>query len=208
MPTLELGIISHKPQDNPLLERCIQSLIRVNAGLQYNLILQLTPGTYAQNWNRLMARVNADFVCIIEDDTAAIKPMWLRSLVRTMAQFRDAAIIMPIETKDHVNPDPGFKQWMDKTVEVHTTFGFCNLVRKEAGLKADENLENYFVDIDLAYQARAKGWRTICNGHVWMLHGADEGRVSSPEQDDLEEKQKPYRDYLQKKWNLKGDVAA
>ena len=68
---VEVGIISHKPQGNELLERCIQSLIRVNAGVSYNLILQLTPGSYAENWNRLMARANADFVCVLEDDTEA-----------------------------------------------------------------------------------------------------------------------------------------
>jgi GT2 family glycosyltransferase len=198
--SVELGIISHAPAENELLERCIQSLIRIPAGVKFNTILQFTPGTYAENWNRLMDRVNADFVCIIEDDTAALKPMWLRSMLRVMMQVRDCAIVMPIETKDGRNPDPGFVRWLDKVMTVQATFGFCNLIRKEAGLRADEALGNYFVDTDLTNQAYEKGWRAVCCGHVWMLHGAEEGRVSSPEQTDLEEKQKSAREYFKKKW--------
>jgi hypothetical protein len=196
---VEVGIISHKPQDNELLERCIKSLIRTPAGVPYNLILQFTPGSYAENWNRLMARANAEFVCILEDDTAAIRPMWLRSLAGTMVQHRDAAIVMPIETKDGRHADPGFRAWQDKLTQIPATYGFCNLIRREVGLEADENL-TYFTDVDLAYQAYDKGWTCLCNGHVWLLHGAEEGRMTSPERDDLDEIQKPDKDYLEEKW--------
>lgn len=200
MPTVEVGVISYKPQDNELLERCLQSLIRISAGVPYNLILQLTQGTYAENWNRLMERANADFVCVLEDDTAAMRPMWLRSMARTLQQNRDCGIVMPIETKDGRVPDPGFKQWLDKVSYLDRTYGFCNLIRNNIGLEADPNLGNYFIDIDLANQALFNNYKLLCNGHVWLLHGASEGRVSSPEQDDLVEKQKPAREYFQHKW--------
>lgn len=200
MPTIEVGIISHKPQDNELLERCLQSLIRIPAGVTYNLILQFTSGSYAENWNRLMDRVNADFVCILEDDTAAIRPMWLRSLGRTMNQYRDCGLVMPIETKDGRVPDAGFKGWLDKITNLDRSYGFCNLIRTEVDLIADVNLGNYFIDADLANQVLFNSYRLLCNGHVWMLHGAEKGRVSSPGQDDLLEKQRPAKKYFQRKW--------
>ena len=201
---IDLGIISHKP--GPMLERCLQSLIAIPAGVSYRLLLQLTPGTNSENWNRLFKRCEADFICILEDDTAAIRPFWLKSMVETMLTYPQAGIVMPVETKDGMYSDLGFRQWLNKTVMVDQTFGFCNLIRKGVQLEADENL-TYFVDIDLAYQARAKGWHCLCNGHVWLLHG-------SPEKDrlsdmvDLREKQEKDRLYLAEKWQQKQEVAA
>jgi hypothetical protein len=204
MFSVEVGILCHKPQGNELLERCLQSLIRVEAGVKYNLILQLDPVSHAENWNRLMERANADFICVLEDDTAALRPFWLRSLVETMYLRPDAAIVMPIETKDGTIPDNGFRPWLDSISPVHSTFGFCNVLRRKAGLRADENL-TYFVDIDLSRQAWENGWSCYCNGHVWLLHGAPTGRVTSPDKQEegLEEKQKPDRDYLADKWKGK-----
>lgn len=173
---VQVGVISHKPGD--LFERCMESLVRIPAGIDYELKLQLTEGSNAENWNRLMERCDAEFVCVLEDDTAALKPFWLKSLVQTMVDYPACGIVMPVETKDGKEADPGFIRWLNKTQAVEQTYGFCNLIRKKVGLKADENLK-YFVDVDLSYQAMNKGWQCVCNGHVWMLHGSPEGRMST-----------------------------
>uniref|UniRef100_A0A6H1ZGM5 Glycosyltransferase n=1 Tax=viral metagenome TaxID=1070528 RepID=A0A6H1ZGM5_9ZZZZ len=194
---ITIGIMSHEPSE--LLERCLKSLIDIDAGVPYELKLQLTPGTNPENWNRLFAKCNGDLVCMLEDDTAALRPMWLKSLVDTMLRFPDCGLVMPVETKDGIRPDPGFVPWLNKTSQVIQTFGFCNLIRKGIDLKADENL-TYFVDIDLAYQIQQANWKCYCNGHVQMLHGATQGRLSNAS--DIIEKQREDREYLAKKWSL------
>lgn len=202
---IQLGIICHEPVNNPLLERCLQSLTRVPAGIEYELLLQLTSGSHAENWNRLVDRCDADFICIMEDDTAALKPFWLKSMIETMLCYKDAGIVMPIETKDGSAPDPGFKRWLDVTLPVASTFAFCNVIRRDVGLRADENLK-WFVDIDLAKQAQHLGWQCYVNGHVWLLHGSPEGRLNSPDRENLQELQRPCWEYFTNKWNGKENV--
>ena len=197
---IQVGIISHKP--GKLFERCIQGLIQVDAGVDYELLLQLTSGTCAENWNRLYRRMDSDFLCVLEDDTAAIRPMWLKSLVSTMKMYPQCGIVMPIETKDGEHADPGFVPWLNKTIPVAQVFGFCNLIRKGVKLEADEKL-TYFNDIDLGYQAQAQGWQTLCNGHVWMLHGGDEKRLSNAQ--DIEIFQVKDMQYMAHKWPVQGE---
>jgi GT2 family glycosyltransferase len=194
---VQVGVISHKP--GKLFERCMESLTRHYAGIDYGLILQLTEGSNAQNWNRLIDRADCDLLAVLEDDTAVLRPLWLFSLVESMKNLDEAGIIMPVETKDGSNPDPGFVRWLDQTSQVHHTYGFCNLFRMEAmqDIRADENL-TYFVDIDLAYQIQAKGWQCYCNGHVWMLHGDTAGRMST--NPDIEAMQAVDRAYMERKW--------
>lgn len=196
---IQVGVISYKPGE--MLQRCLDGLVRVQAGIDYELVLQLTEGSNAENWNRLMERCDADFICILEDDTAPLKPFWLKSLVEPMKTWSDAGIIMPIETKDGQHEDPGFTRWLNTTTEVEQTYGFCNLIRREIGLKADEKL-TYYVDIDLALQARAKGWKCLCNGHVWMLHGNQNGGRMSDDPG-IKEVQASDMKYLQEKWGIK-----
>jgi GT2 family glycosyltransferase len=201
---VQVGVISHKP--GKLFERCMESLTRHYAGMDYGLILQLTEGSNAQNWNRLIDRADCDFLLVLEDDTAVLKPLWLSSLVESMKYFDEAGIIMPIKTKDGSTPDADFVQWLDKTSQVHATYGFCNLFRMEAmrDIQADESLD-YFVDVDLAYQIQAKGWKCYCNGHVWMLHGDTKGHMST--NPDIEAMQAIEMEYLEQKWKDVGVIS-
>lgn len=191
---VEVGIISHDP--GALLERCLESLVRFPAGLEYKLVLQLTAGSNAENWNRLRSKMNGDLLCIMEDDTAVIRPNWLKSLVETMMIHEKCGILMPIETKDGETPDPGFEMWMNKTQIIEQSYGFCNLIRKEVKIEADEKME-YFVDSDLSFQARVLGWDVMCNGHVLMLHGGDD-RLSTV--NGIDEKQEKDKKYISDKW--------
>lgn len=198
MDKVQVGIISHKP--GTMLARCLDSLVRHEAGIDYKLLIQTGPGSNAENWNLLVDRANCEYLCVMEDDTAALRPMWLASLVETMELHPGAAIVMPIETKDGLVPDLGFKQWCDKTSIVPATYGFCNLIRMGAGLRADEKL-TYFVDVDLSNQALAAGWQCYCNGHVWMLHGSKDGRMSADP--NIEVLQAIDRAYMESKWSSK-----
>lgn len=200
MNSVTVGIISHKPGE--MLERCLKSLAEIPAGIPYDLKLQAGEGTNAQNWNRLWKKCEgADFICMLEDDTAAIRPMWLLGLVETLRKHPVFGIVMPIETKDGVREDPGYTELLNATTRVAQTYGFCNLIRKGVRLEADESL-TYFVDIDLAFQALEQGWELGCNGHVWMLHGAQNGRLSQAA--DIEAKQEKDKLYLQRKWSRQG----
>lgn len=194
---IDVGIISHKP--GPLLDRCITGLIEKEAGIKYNLLLQISEGTVTQNWNRLIDRCKGDFICILEDDTVPIHNYWLRNMVDTMTLYEECAIVMPIETKDGTYADPGFTKWMNKQSIVTETYGFCNLIRRDVGLRADENL-TYFHDIDLSNQAIAKGHICICNGFVMMQHGGPDRMSNAP---DIMTKQSKDKDYLAAKWRVK-----
>lgn len=191
-----VGIISHKP--GVMLERCLQSLVDIPAGIHFDLKVQISEGTNPQNWNRLWEKCTGDLVCMLEDDTAPLKPMWLKSLVQTMQDATDAGLVMPIETKDGTLADQGFVQWLNRTSEIPQSYGFCNLIRRDLPLRADESL-TYFVDIDLARQVQECGARLICNGHVWMLHGDPAGgRLSNAE--NIRETQAKDMEYLHGKW--------
>jgi ribosomal protein S24E len=193
---VNVGIISAEPS-NDALERILNAFCRHYAGVEYDLKLQLAEGSLAANWNRLMDRCEADFVCVLQG-AIPIRSMWLYSLLDVMQRHPDCAIVMPIETQDGANPSPGFLPWLDKTATVGATYGFCNLIRKSAGLRADENL-TYFVDIDLARQSIHNGFVNICNGHVWMQHE----NSKSPNASDIAECRKTKQadnDYLRKKW--------
>jgi GT2 family glycosyltransferase len=199
---IQVGILSHNPGE--MLERCLRSLIRIPAGIEYELKLQLTEGSNAENWNRLYHSCDADLICMLEDDTAAIRPLWLKSMVETMMFDPNCGVVMPIETKDEINPDPGFKQWMNKTSQIQQVYGFCCLWRRFEWLKADEKL-TYFVDIDNGYQLQRKGYDALCNGHVMMLHGGPD-RLS--EDADIVKRQEKDRKYLIEKWGVKVKEAA
>jgi GT2 family glycosyltransferase len=201
MEKVTVGIISHKPGE--MLERCVRHLCNVKeypAGVPFDVKLQLTEGSHAENWNRLMERCETDFVCVLEDDTAPLQPFWLATMLNVMERNPIAAIVMPIETKDAETkePDPGFKKWRDVTVTVPVTYAFCNLVRRSCGLVADEKL-NYFVDVDLALQSTSKGFVNIVSGHVLMLHGTQNGGRMS---DDAEKRSRQRVDsaYMAQKW--------
>lgn len=194
---ITVGVYTHNP--GAMLERCLKSLIDVPAGMAYDLKLQIGPGSCAENWNAIWEKGrDADFLCIIEDDTAAIKPFWLRSLVDAMMVYPRCGLMMPIETKDGMYPDPGFRAWMNKIVPVPAAYGFCNLFRrKELDLRSDVELA-YFNDIDLAYQVQAQGRECMAQGHVMLLHGdPTTDRISNAPD---EERQAQDREYLERKW--------
>lgn len=194
---IQVGVISHK--QGPMLERCLNSLIKVTAGIDYELILQLEKGTHSDNWNRLFSRFDADFICILEDDAAAIMPNWLKGLIEIMVSQPEIGIVMPIESKDGVRADPGFLRWMNAVTNINELYGFCNVIRKGVDIICDDHVV-YFADQDLGLQAMKKGWKLAAYGHTMILHGdADSGRISNKPD---EERQKADAAYFQKKWDL------
>jgi hypothetical protein len=196
-PKVQVGIICHDPIDNREFEKCLTAMANHNAGVEFDLLLQLTEGKHAVNWNRLIDRADADFICVVEDDMTVMSDLWLLSMLKTMALFPEAALVMPILTKDGVNPWEGFEHLLGKTAPVPIIYTFFNMVRLEAGLRADENL-TYFVDVDLTYQAQRKGFQTLCNGHFMTWHHEGPGSLSIA--GDLKEIQVKDRAYLANKW--------
>jgi hypothetical protein len=145
---------------------------------------------------------SGDFVCILEDDTAALRPFWLKSMIETMAMYPKCGMLMPVESKDGINPDQGFLQWMNGHYKIQNIYGFCNLIRKGVNIVADEKM-TYFTDIDNGYQAASQGWDLMINGHVMMRHGSDVLHDRLSGKADILEKQKKDTEYLKQKWGAK-----
>jgi len=166
-----VGIASRNK--NPLLERCMKSIDTVEAGVAYELKVELgelfTRGEKRQRIFQYAKEHHAQLVCILEDDTEIIDEAWLWKMVATCSMGQSIGIVMPMEARYGSDAPMNPKEMHGAIIEVPNAFGFCMLYNMSWSPLYDPRI-SYLDDFAMSMQCRAAGYRIVLSGLTTVRH--------------------------------------
>lgn len=117
----------------PDLEReCVESVVQ-HTDIPYHLTVY---DNYPKDenlsvvWNRLIRRSNADYICLLNNDTV-VEDKWLKKLIYAL-ESNSAGIVGPITNKCGTHQTDFTKDdKIDKVVKTNVLSGFCMLFPKK-----------------------------------------------------------------------------
>jgi len=165
-----IGIASR--QENPLLKRCVESVANTDAGIPFELRVELGSFfTRGEKRQRIFTRAKKDgtqYVCILEDDTVILQPGWLASLVIPCVAEPTVGMVNPLESKDGTYPG-GVPEVQNVLTESVKLYGFCILYNM-AWDPAYDPLVTHLDDLGMSLLCRSKGYRLALTGHTTVQH--------------------------------------
>lgn len=174
----EIIIINYNQPE--LARRCVQSVID-NTREEYHLTLydnSKEKSNLGKLWNRLIQRSQADYICLLNDDTLVEKD-WLKKLLEVFTKEVNVGAVGPI-TNTCNNPQCHYFPSEDYNVidfcDVHRGWvlsGFCLLFRKDVYEKVSGFPENFgFYGQETAFLDKIQhcGYRQILRKDVFVWH--------------------------------------
>lgn len=122
-------------------------------------------------WNRLIRQSNAEFVCLLNNDTVPQKD-WLSKMLEVMKDKRVGAV-GAISNKAGGMQGGWDKSPEETVVETTTLSGFCMLIRKKAFDEVggfDERFELYGEDSEFSHRLKKFKWKLMVHMGAYVYH--------------------------------------
>ena len=173
---VSIGIASRLGlNENPLLKRCVESITNVEAGIPFELRVEIggifTRGEKRQRIFNWAKQSGTRFVCILEDDTEILQPGWLGALVMLCIAEPMVGMVNPLESRDGTYPG-GPQEMQNVVTEAGKLYGFCILYNMSWDPVYDP-LVTHLDDLGMSLLCRSKGYRLATTGHTTVRHSKE-----------------------------------